>query len=615
MLSRGAALGLLLVPLAASAPMAAETCLPVPYDNPSASPPALSLSADGGWLAAAGQTGVQLFSDPVKVPVYSFDDGAEAVSIHRDLMAVGGGGSVRVYQKQGSAWSSTATVLNAPRPGVRFGASVALGDQWLVVGAPEDGALHEGAAYLYSYSAAGFAQPSVLRPADGRLNDRFGTSVAVDGNTIAVGSPYADDLKVFFNFGAAYVFDAKTGGQTAKLQAADSYRPKDIQFGASVAIRGSSIVVGAPGADAPGNNAAGSAYLFTLKPEGWTKTAELTPGDPTPGRQLGASVAIDEDGALVGAPGNGSAYLFNLADGSKIDECGCGGRYGRSVALWTRGGQREAFLGDADGVKGCFKIPEQPEPVLTCEFEHPPVSLPAGAAATYTVKVRNEGAAEAKQARLVVKTNPKVGAGACKAGCSASIPADGEKSFRVTFALPPACEAPESIQPRASVWFKAKETACTLPPPTRIERPLGVQARIEGDGLSVLSGKELTYHLRLENNGPGPAPDSAGPELEHALPPGLVLVDWKVVAGGGTFEGASKPSGDPTESLQWDGAIPLCGTVDLQVTARVPYDQGQEEETVCLEATVRDRDGRPHPATPYCFRIVPYPEITPSGGR
>ncbi|MES1243542.1 MAG: hypothetical protein ABUT39_18175 [Acidobacteriota bacterium] len=601
---------LLLVPLAVPLPiLAAEACKPVPYAGPPASP-GLALSADGGWLASAGPSRLELFDDPAAAePRFRFEDGGEAVALQGGLLATGENGVVRVYAYR-DKWE---LVEELRRPGIRFGASVALGGGWLVVGAPEDGSFREGAAYVYS--ADTFDLKRILRPGDGRLNDRFGASVAVDGNTFVVGAPYADDLRELYNFGAVYVFRDGIEGAVAKLWASKDFRAGDIQFGASVAIRGSSIVVGAPGADLPDNNAAGSAYLFTLKPEGWTRTAELNPGDPKPGRLLGASVAIDEAGALVGAPGNGSAYLFRLTDGSRVDECGCGGLFGRSVALRTRNGQREIFLGGTDGVKGCFPIPKDPDPELTCEFESPPASAPAGSMVTYTVQVHNEGK-EPEPAELQVSTTPDLGTGRCKPGrCSASIPGGGDKKFRVTFAVPRACEAPAAIQAEAFVVSGDTKKECTLSPTTRIERPVGVRGWIESADRSVLSGKEITYHLRLENDGPGSLLDGDGPELEHELPPDLRLVSLKVLAGGGTFERVDKPSGDPTEALLWNGSIPACGTVDLQVTALVPYDQGQVEERICLEATMKDLDGRKRSAAPYCFLIVPFPEITLSEGR
>jgi hypothetical protein len=407
---------------------------------------------------------------------------------------------VRIYTQGPAGWSQI-QALTGP-PGSRFGVSVALGDHWLVVGAPEDGAAHEGAAYLYSTTTFGLER--ILRPGDGRLNDRFGAAVAVDGNTVVVGAPYADDLHVFYNFGAVYVFES--GSQIAKLRSDPAFRPGDIQFGSSVAIRGNQIVVGAPGDDPDHQESAGSAYLFTNGQNGWERTAELTHADPTPGRQLGVSVAIDANRIAVGALGDGAAYYFKT-DGQPDGECGCGGPFGRSVALRLG----SAFLGDPGGVKGCFEV---------------------------------------------------VNDGVC-----------------------PLAEGP------------------------------GIRGRIEGDFPTVVSKEEITYRLRLENPTSTPLPNGGGPELEHGIPRELRLLSAKVLAGGGRLRQPPKPSGDPTVSLWWNGAIPPCGTVDLQVKAQVVYDPGKEAQRVCLEATVKDLDGRQLPVAPYCFQIVPQTALSPSGGR
>ncbi len=224
-----AMLGLLvLVPLAAPAQ---ETCKPVPYNASSTSPPGLALSADDSRLVAGSpsENKVSVFKDPFAEPDGSPLKGSggfgASVSVNGGWMAVGapeegGVGAVYLVDSKGMKRPLPPPGL---RPGARFGASVALGKNWLVVGAPEDGAAREGAAYVFSTHT--WELEKTLHPADGRLNDRFGTAVAVDENTVVVGAPYADDLKVFYNFGAVYVFDAGSGAQTAKLRAADDIPP------------------------------------------------------------------------------------------------------------------------------------------------------------------------------------------------------------------------------------------------------------------------------------------------------------------------------------------------------------------------------------------------------
>ncbi|HEX3129718.1 MAG TPA: hypothetical protein VH394_20455 [Thermoanaerobaculia bacterium] len=579
---------LFLIPLAA---FAQEPCIPVPYATSGS-----TLSADGGWLAAAGLSGAGAFQDPLKEP-FSLGWG-DAVSIHGGRMAVAGSGKVRMYHLKDGGWEPAGEFS---RSGVR---SVALGEDWLVVGTPEDGASHEGAVYLYRADTLALVRP--LRPGDGRLNDRFGASVAVDGDTVVVGAPYADDLRVFYNFGAAYVFDAGSGSLITKLRADSTFRKWDIQFGAAVAVRGGAIVVGAPGDDPDKMESAGSAHLFTQGPRGWEKTAELTHAGPTAGRQLGISVAIDDAGIAVGALGPGAAYLFKK-NGDLEGECVCGGRFGRSVALWTRE-KREVFLGDTAGVKGCFKIPDNPvkKPLLTCEIENPPASVPAGKPVTFTVLVRNEGTAPADPARVEVGKPDGVDAGRCDLkGCSTPIPDGQSRRFRVTFDLPPDCKAPASIQPRAFVWSGTTRTACVVPPATRIERVLGVHASIELETAEVVAGVPFVYHLRLENGGPGTLEDEPRSELIQTA--GLLFVDAKVVAGGGRVYFGS-PSGFPLQDLHWNGSIPPCGKVDIRVTA-----VAKEAGKLCLDTTFADLDGRMLSSAPTCFQVLPGVNL-PSGG-
>jgi hypothetical protein len=144
----------------------------------------------------------------------------------------------------------------------------------------------------------------------------FGTSVAISGSTAVVGEPSADGGQ-----GAVYVFVESAGGwgnmtQTAKLTASDG--SSTAALGTSVAISGSTIVAGAPGGNATSNY--GNAYVFEEPAGGWTdmtQTAELKTIIGVVDTKFGASVAISADGNYIvaGQPGKGSrvpgaAYLF-----------------------------------------------------------------------------------------------------------------------------------------------------------------------------------------------------------------------------------------------------------------------------------------------------------------
>ncbi|MGI8693296.1 MAG: hypothetical protein ACR2JK_10430 [Geodermatophilaceae bacterium] len=126
---------------------------------------------------------------------------------------------------------------------------------------------------------------------DTDVTDAYGEDVAVDGDYAVVGAAYALDGP-----GAAYVFsrDGDTWAQEAMLTApaADARQ----RFGTSVAISGDSLLVGA----LPLRSQVGAGYLFDRTTEGWILAATLSDPDPDADQQ-GEAVALDGDTAVVGA--------------------------------------------------------------------------------------------------------------------------------------------------------------------------------------------------------------------------------------------------------------------------------------------------------------------------
>jgi len=191
-----------------------------------------------------------------------------------------------------------------------FGWSVAISGNTALVGAYGDdgGGGNFGSAYLFDVTTGN--QLAKLAASDATAGDLFGYSVAISGNTALVGAWLDDDGGI--NSGSAYLFDVTTGNQLAKLTAPDAAMFDE--FGGSVAISGNTALVGAQWDD-DGDSDSGSAYLFDVTTG--NQLAKLTPSDTTAGDRFGNSVAISGTTALVGArfdddAGNfsGSAYLY-----------------------------------------------------------------------------------------------------------------------------------------------------------------------------------------------------------------------------------------------------------------------------------------------------------------
>jgi hypothetical protein len=218
-------------------------------------------------------------------------------------------GAAYVFVKGGEAWSQQAE-LAAPdgEAGDGFGNSVAISGSTIVVGTrchPASGPnCGQGAAYVFVESGGTWSQQAELAAPDGEAGDRFGNSVAISGSTIVVGAPY-HEVYPHFEQGAAYVFvqgPAGTWIQQAELTAPDGTLYSF--FGDSVAIDGNTIVAGAPQQpfnDFGGGAGPGALYVFEQNDGTWTQQAELTASDGVGGDDFGNSAAVSGSTAVVGA--------------------------------------------------------------------------------------------------------------------------------------------------------------------------------------------------------------------------------------------------------------------------------------------------------------------------
>ena len=235
-----------------------------------------------------------------------------------------GSGSVYVFEVD---WQWKQTAKLTPSDGVRwdeFGRSVSIDGNTIVVGVPydDDKGSGSGSAYVFSNAGGAWAQSAKLTADDGESSNYFGWSVAIDGNTIVAGA-WGNDVPDETNAGSAYVFSHADGSwtQSAKLTADDG--AEGDLFGTSVAIDGNTIVAGARGDDVHDERNAGSAYVFSHDGGAWNQVAKMTADKLTNGigytayDQLGYSVSIDGNTIVTGAYGHdakgrdsGGAYLF-----------------------------------------------------------------------------------------------------------------------------------------------------------------------------------------------------------------------------------------------------------------------------------------------------------------
>jgi hypothetical protein len=229
-------------------------------------------------------------------------------------------GVAYVFVRNGTTWAHQAKLLAADgaphdffgNPAI-YGDTAVLGANQKTVGTNSG----QGAAYVFVRNGTAWAQQARLVASDGDTDDRFGSNVAIAGETIVVAS---DDKRIGFNGlqGAAYVFERSGGkwSEEAILLASDG--DAGDFFGSSVAITGNTIVVGASGKLVDSVAYRGAAYVFVRDGKTWTEQAKLIAGDGAENDWFGTSVAVDGDVAIVGShwkpvgarPEQGAAYVF-----------------------------------------------------------------------------------------------------------------------------------------------------------------------------------------------------------------------------------------------------------------------------------------------------------------
>lgn len=236
----------------------------------------------------------------------------------------GNSGGAYVFDVANPASGVPMTTLPNPSPaqGDLFGSSVAISGSRVAVGSPFDdtGAPSAGSVYLYNLASGSPTVPSLtLTNPTPDESDRFGDSVSISGGRVVVGAPF--DNTWAFDAGSAYVYDLANATPTVPVATLNNPSPEAYDyFGSSVSISGTRVVVGALYDDVQGANA-GSAYVYQLNTVAPTvPVTTLYGANPAAGDLFGASVSISEARVVSGAPsrnvgavGAGSAYVFDLA--------------------------------------------------------------------------------------------------------------------------------------------------------------------------------------------------------------------------------------------------------------------------------------------------------------
>ncbi len=237
-----------------------------------------------------------------------------SVAMHGDLLVIGAqlddtiaidAGAVHVYRYDGAMWNHEAHLV--PTNAVDFawaGRSVAVHDDRLAFGAnlePVGEVLAAGSVYLYRHTDAdGWSLEERLTHPDPGPGDYLGYDVAMDGNRLIAGAILADGPDGQEDIGEVVTWSLNATGVEFESTISP---PDDIggEFGFSIAMHGDQLAIGAifNGLAGP---VAGAAYRMMWTGSQWAWIGASYPPPPQDGSQMGFAVAVDDAVVAIGCP-------------------------------------------------------------------------------------------------------------------------------------------------------------------------------------------------------------------------------------------------------------------------------------------------------------------------
>jgi hypothetical protein len=212
---------------------------------------------------------------------------------------------VYVFKGRGPAWSQNALLtLSDPAKNDRFGWAIAVKEAQVLASSPfhTNANGSSGAVYGFEDPGGGYVQKTVLTAIDGQVNDNFGWSLDTAIATMVIGALHHAGPN---GTGAAYVFTHSdvTGIWKYRTELLPPDGSAGGAFGQSIAIDGTTVVVGDPNHTVGVNTKQGIVYVFAGAASTWTLDDEITATDGGPFTKFGQSLAATSAATImVGEP-------------------------------------------------------------------------------------------------------------------------------------------------------------------------------------------------------------------------------------------------------------------------------------------------------------------------
>jgi hypothetical protein len=329
-----------------------------------------SLVYDGNWLVV-GAPGANeayvydnTFSSPTQLVITdgsdaTSDDFGAAVAIDGNRIAIGAPhaypnlplqdeGSVYIFEYAAGNWAMAVVIGPDEVPGITgsgtdyalFGTAVALQEDTLAIGAPYDPYYNssQGAALVYEYNSGNWVFQQALLKSTIDLEDEFGQSLAIDGDTIAVAVGPPKKVHIFERDPAGnWAHRFETG------QLEDNFHDS---FNMPIELQGDTLLAGARQWTGDGYSQVGAVHVFQRTGTVWNQQQFMIAHDATNSDSYGFGLVLDGDRVAIGAIGEdrlyesqGAVYTYRINPTEEIKltafDKTVGAEYGHAVAIST----------------------------------------------------------------------------------------------------------------------------------------------------------------------------------------------------------------------------------------------------------------------------------------
>lgn len=216
-------------------------------------------------------------------------------------------GSVYIFKNNGTTWYQYQKI--APSDLItegKFGTNLIINsnNELLVNSLYAGDNSDSGCVYVFKLADGKWEQNQKIIPNDGKQNDNFGSSFATSNNFILIGSPGATVLDV--TSGSVYLFEKNKAGQYVFLQkiVPSSITPFS-DFGSSIAINNDLVAISSK-LDCSNGTDSGAVYVFKIVNSSLILQQKLIANDGMSNDQYGTSIAISGTTIIVGSPYNDS---------------------------------------------------------------------------------------------------------------------------------------------------------------------------------------------------------------------------------------------------------------------------------------------------------------------